>query len=407
MLTKIAKLIRDLTHRLLKSAYNLLDRLIGRKPPPITPRTPRERTVFSGEYTTTKPPIKISGNRAPIIIGDIVINPLFSNPHVNVFGMQRKTAATMFSLVGASYLPSRLLALLEQLDAFQAVSEFLETIKLDYNLLLENKGAREFLNQVILVLVEVDEVLRDSGLSDQPLYDLIATHPPIEKIDSYAERLRKVAKIIKSLRSRKLIFPEYYSSFYEKALKLTRNWQKVDDDTISDIYETYRMWEQLQDDYDDFNSQIDELITRIYELSPDMESFLLRSVKTVKSIREAVESGKVKATDGLEELYAILDEIKKVYESIPKTRKERSSKGWKKPSGTKDYLREDQIRYFLNVLKLIYPDDLNLATIKKAYRKLAVKYHPDKETGDKEKFIEISEAYERLREYIERKEVHI
>ena len=45
------------------------------------------------------------------------------------------------------------------------------------------------------------------------------------------------------------------------------------------------------------------------------------------------------------------------------------------------------------------PQDADARTIKKAYRKLAAKYHPDKNPGDSEaevKFKEVAEAYEVL-----------
>ena len=40
--------------------------------------------------------------------------------------------------------------------------------------------------------------------------------------------------------------------------------------------------------------------------------------------------------------------------------------------------------------------DASADEIKKAFRKLAVRYHPDKEGGDEAKFKEINEAYEVL-----------
>ena len=56
-------------------------------------------------------------------------------------------------------------------------------------------------------------------------------------------------------------------------------------------------------------------------------------------------------------------------------------------------LADDNINYY-EVLGL--KKDATASEIKKAYRKLSVKYHPDKPTGDKKKYAEINKAYEVL-----------
>ena len=59
---------------------------------------------------------------------------------------------------------------------------------------------------------------------------------------------------------------------------------------------------------------------------------------------------------------------------------------------------------FYEILNIKY--DANEDDIKKTYRKLAIKYHPDKNNGDKkseENFREITEAYEILKDFSKRK----
>jgi len=59
---------------------------------------------------------------------------------------------------------------------------------------------------------------------------------------------------------------------------------------------------------------------------------------------------------------------------------------------------EEPYVYELNddykTLKLIPPQTFK--EIKKQYRKLALKYHPDKQTGNHDKFIKITDSYNRL-----------
>src|SRR5690348_14574118 len=67
----------------------------------------------------------------------------------------------------------------------------------------------------------------------------------------------------------------------------------------------------------------------------------------------------------------------------------------------RDYVEKD---YYA---ALGVPKDAPAADIKKAYRKLARKYHPDANSGDataEEKFKEISEAYDVLSDAAKRKE---
>jgi DnaJ-class molecular chaperone len=49
---------------------------------------------------------------------------------------------------------------------------------------------------------------------------------------------------------------------------------------------------------------------------------------------------------------------------------------------------------FYSILNV--PRDAEASTLKKEFRRLAKRYHPDKENGDEKKFQEISEAYEVL-----------
>ena len=70
--------------------------------------------------------------------------------------------------------------------------------------------------------------------------------------------------------------------------------------------------------------------------------------------------------------------------------------------------KKQQKKTLYEVLELPQAQDATLKDIKKAYRRLAVKHHPDRNLGNEEaatvKFLEISEAYEVLSDEDTRRE---
>ena len=59
----------------------------------------------------------------------------------------------------------------------------------------------------------------------------------------------------------------------------------------------------------------------------------------------------------------------------------------------------------MNFYKILgIPSNSSASDIKSAYRKLALKYHPDKKSGNEEKFKQISQAYDTLSDPVKRKE---
>ena len=50
----------------------------------------------------------------------------------------------------------------------------------------------------------------------------------------------------------------------------------------------------------------------------------------------------------------------------------------------------------MNYAILELPENAPLEDVKKAYKRLALKYHPDKNPGTEEKFKQISEAYQAI-----------
>ena len=351
-------------------------------------------------------PISLRIAEIAAVEGGVKFKPLFTTPHQYMTGLQQKAAEALFAMVGAAYLPGRLIWLLKHLDAFRAVEHFLNAMRLDYNTLLVNGAAREFFNDALGMLLKVDSVRRSAGLSDLPLYHAIATHDT-EFIERRISRLPKAAALAKSLKSCPIIFPDYYSRFYHDASRLIADyWGDLDEALMAEISETHQVWIALENHYDAITREIHRLVERIQAHGPKNKVRLAFNgiVSRVEHVRKAVEGGTMEPSSGIEALVVVAEDLRTIDKGIREDAAHEASKGWRKTGARRDgRLSMDEIRRHLKTLGLNYPDDLHLSTLQGRFRQLARLHHPDK-GGDCKTFGAIHAAYLELKKHLEETE---
>ena len=330
---------------------------------------------------------------------------LFEHPHPAIYGVQRRVAATLFRRIGAQYLPGRLIELLAKYDAFQAVDLFLLTCGFDYNDFLENEDDREYFAQVILVIAEVDALRRRAQLNDLPFYKAIRSRD-LDLVEDYAERLSWAAAVAEVLDDpERIVFPEYWNEFRERAIDFVRDWASLSKDQATEIRDIHVTYERLQALYDDSLSKVvGALKTLLAAL--DLEAPEHRAVEGMaleaEKIQGAVEAGGCSPAEGIEALDSLLDDIELLLREM--------GAGVGDDEASSDSTKRGPDKLLFDAVEALVALEIEPVSgrryskmeLKKAYRILAKKHHPDPRGGgdaDDESFKQLSMAWELIEKY--------
>lgn len=334
-----------------------------------------------------------SGNPPLIAIGNFEIKPLFSSPHQKISKIQLKVTKKLFELIGATYIPQKLSLLLNEFDAFQAVNRFLTAINFNYVDLLKFDEDRKLFNKILSVLVEVDTIVKNTGFDDLPIYEIAASHD-LRKIEIKTEQLRKAAIVYESLKQDNIIFREYKTEFLKKAIEVIEKWDTIDEQELNYIYKIHLDWLTLQERFNKFIQQAETNLSFIYAYinkENELYRIAIKIEKKIKKLKKNILNGVINIDIGLHEFETLLQELIVIREAIEtEAQKEEDFNDANTYYSTS--LSDEQKSYLMSILNLNFPNDFNQEKIKKAFRKLAMKYHPDK-GGDQEKFIQLEEAY--------------
>lgn len=357
----------------------------------------QEAALFDGLLPSTVYPLN------PKIASSL----FFNNPRVEVRELQKKAARKLIQFTGGTFLPKRLQWLLGRYDAFQAVQKFLAAMNLRYNNLLKAGRERRLFARFLGVIAEVDSLLDGTRiLNDLPIYSVLKMHD-MTIIEEYVNRLRTARQIESQFDdlddSGRIIFPGFTHEFAKEALEFIEQWDMVDGEAAEAIQEQFSVWQTLQEAYDRITSNIDNLFAWLQaNMVPDSKykKAFKGMVAEANRRRMEVERGIIEPADGIDELetlHAKLNELFKAardeYEATPRDADDDSPRDEPATSSA-----EGMIIDALQLLGLSWPGDFEPAIIKKAYRALVLKYHPDSNPNKDTtaKMQEINQAYDLL-----------
>ncbi len=170
---------------------------------------------------------------------------LFKNPHPAISHIQKAVAKKILSPLNAHYLPNQLCRLLHRVDAFQAVEKFLLMMGFELKSLLSNQLQRQKFCHYLYLLIEVDEICKETNIDDTPIYEAIKTKNHHD-IETRIEKLYKVKKICGFTNHRKIIFPAFNQEFAKPLQQKLQHWETLSDDELQHFYVIGCDWKKLQ-----------------------------------------------------------------------------------------------------------------------------------------------------------------
>lgn len=330
--------------------------------------------------------------------------PVVQNALLEIDEIQKGSIRYILGHLGVDYVPQLAIDIVRELrqDAVCCLFKFLDRIKIDPDLLLIQHSIIEKhkLEEAVGILLEADEIRRDYNVSPMPIYE--ALQESLVKADHLLSKMGQVANVLKTLQSGGAGLFYDYRKWFQDVRDHLEHWEHYRPDEIDEVLKYGNQWDVWQHQYDNFIGQINTVVKELSKptLWPTCKEEVQKKLELVSEIESRLLNDPIDETIERPSIEKALSYIEVIFKEL----EDLFSKATGHPFITQDSL-EAKLRKARKVLGV--ETDVTLGEIKKIFRKLAIKFHPDKNPGNQEaekKFIEIKDAYELLKKEISVKE---